>query len=318
MIGFQPRGRLQSQQGLSLVELMISMVLGLAIVAAVGTLSVNALRSYRALSQASEQIENGRYALKIIRDDLEHAGFWGAFNPANTNLPASQPDPCTTPAPPFQNLIDSFPFPVTGTCTASLTSKVNGTKALILLRADSRATLPADVGKPENAGKTYLQTTPAAYVIGKGATAAAYSLQKPDGSTADIRQLHVRIYYIRSYSQTGDGIPTLMRKDPIDSDTNAQALVEGIENLQIQYGIDSDRDGSPNSYTASPASMADWSNVIAVKTYVLARSLDPTPGYTDTKSYDLGNLSVTPGGPYHRRVFSQTIRLINASGRREP
>ena len=79
MIGFQPRGRLQSQQGLSLVELMISMVLGLAIVAAVGTLSVNALRSYRALSQASEQIENGRYALKIIRDDLEHAGFWGAF-----------------------------------------------------------------------------------------------------------------------------------------------------------------------------------------------------------------------------------------------
>ena len=54
------------QQGFSLIELMIAMVLGLAIIAAVGTLSINASRSYRKLNEAGEQIENGRYALNTL------------------------------------------------------------------------------------------------------------------------------------------------------------------------------------------------------------------------------------------------------------
>ena len=59
-------------------------------------------------------------------------------------------------------------------------------------------------------------------------------------------------------------------------------------------------------------------NVTAVKLYVLVRSRDESPGYTDTKTYSLG---ATTMGPYNdrfkRHVFVSTVRLPNISGRRE-
>ncbi|MFM8443318.1 MAG: PilW family protein [Methylococcus sp.] len=327
------------QRGFSLVELMVALVLGLALVAAVGALSVNTLRSYRVLNLAGGQIENGRYAFKLIRDDVEHAGFWGVFNPASLSLPSSQPDPCVTSTPPLKNLADSVLLPVTGTCAVTLTSKLGGTNTLILLRASSRVAPCSEIDDDDkNKENTYIQTIYDTCIIGKNTSlikregshieastvpkpdCSLYSLVKPDDSKADIRQFHVRIYYIRSYSQTGDGIPTLMRKDPINGDGAADAMVEGIENMQIRYGIDDNRDGFPDRYTtatAPPNSMSDWSNIVAVKIFLLVRDLQATSGYTDTATYDLGGLSVTPGGAYHRRVFSQTIRLINPAGRRE-
>ena len=326
------------QRGFSLVELMVALVLGLALVAAVGILSVNTLRSYRVLSLAGEQIENGRYALKLVKDDLEHAGFWGVFNPVTLSVPSSQPDPCVTSTPPLKNLADSMLLPVTGTCAVTLTSKLGGTNTLILLRASSQVAPPSEIDDDDSKENSYIQTTYDNCIIGKNTSlikregsrietftvsapdSSLYSLVKPDGNKADIRQFHVRIYYIRSYSQTGDGIPTLMRKDPINGDGAADAMVEGIENMQIRYGIDNNRDGFPDRYTTAtvpPASLSDWSNIVVVKIFLLVRDLQATSGYTDTASYDLGGLQVTPGGPYHRRVFSQTIRLINPASRRE-
>jgi type IV pilus assembly protein PilW len=324
--------------GFSLIELMITMALGLAIVAAVGTLSLNAARSYRAMNRSSEQIENGRYALKIIKDDLEHAGFFGTLNPSNAglSLPTSVPDPCGTannpPSP--QTLYNSLLLPISSTCGLSLTSKVSSAGMLILLRANS-ATTALGVLNPRN---TYIQTNPAEVIIGKGASfisnqgaATAFSLRNLDNTNADIRQLHVRIYYVRSYSQSGDGIPTLMRRAPTDTDSDARAIIEGIENLQLQYGLDGTLttdcnstpavgDGAPDAYYAAGdiTCWKDWSNIVSVKVYLLVRSLESDPSlFTDTKTYDLGNLSVTPGGNYQRRVFSQVVRLINVSARRE-
>jgi type IV pilus assembly protein PilW len=77
-----------------------------------------------------------------------------------------------------------------------------------------------------------------------------------------------------------------------------------------------------------PCTAAQLSNVVAVRIYVLARSRDTTPGYTDTKSYCLGDLNPNGSCPaanqiaaandsYKRHVFSSTMRLINVSGRRE-
>lgn len=75
--------------------------------------------------------------------------------------------------------------------------------------------------------------------------------------------------------------------------------------------------GSPTTDPCNdPKQMA---NVVAVKVYVLARSREPSPGYTDTKKFKLG--SAPEIGPfndgYKRHVFSTTVRLMNISGRRE-
>ena len=61
--------------GFSLIELMISMVLGLVVMAAVLALFLNLTRSNTELSKMNQQIENGRFAIQILQSDLEHAGF---------------------------------------------------------------------------------------------------------------------------------------------------------------------------------------------------------------------------------------------------
>jgi type IV pilus assembly protein PilW len=57
---------------------------------------------------------------------------------------------------------------------------------------------------------------------------------------------------------------------------------------------------------------------VAVRVNVLARNLEATSGFTDTKVYDMGIAgTVTPGGAYKRHVYNAVIRIVNPSSRRE-
>lgn len=173
---------------------------------------------------------------------------------------------------------------------------------------------------------------------------------------ADKRKFISNIYYIRDFAVTaGDGIPTLMRASFDLNGTTlqhgpAQALIEGIEGFSIQLGVDSlsktgaaivptaaivwvnpatkvsptnRGDGVPeNAFVsctdAAPCDVAQLTNVVAVKVYVLARAKELSPGYTDTKVYTLGSTSLGPfNDGFKRHVFSTTVRLTNVSGRRE-
>jgi type IV pilus assembly protein PilW len=59
-------------------------------------------------------------------------------------------------------------------------------------------------------------------------------------------------------------------------------------------------------------------NTTAVRLWVLARSREPTQGYTDTKEYILAGETYGPyDDGFKRHVYSTTLRLPNISGRRE-
>ena len=96
------------------------------------------------------------------------------------------------------------------------------------------------------------------------------------------------------------------------------SLVEGIENLQVDYGVDTDNNGIPNgNYLTTTATIADWANVVAVRINVLARNLESTPGFTDAKTYDMGvGGASTPGGAFKRHVYNAVIRLVNPESRK--
>jgi len=96
------------QRGFGLVELMVSMLIGLVIIGALVTLFVNTSGGNRELARANSMIENGRFAIKVLEDDLGHAGYWGGYIPmfddqtasltvAPTDDPGAIPDPCQDP-----------------------------------------------------------------------------------------------------------------------------------------------------------------------------------------------------------------------------
>jgi type IV pilus assembly protein PilW len=64
-------------------------------------------------------------------------------------------------------------------------------------------------------------------------------------------------------------------------------------------------------------------NVVAVRINLLARNVDPTLGYTDSKTYTLGlkandtPLTFTPNDNYKRHAYTSVVKLVDVSQRRE-
>ena len=173
----------------------------------------------------------------------------------------------------------------------------------------------------------YLQATSCEAVLLSTVATDLYKLDSTPGNltltkrdcvtVADYRGFRTHVYYVSPNDQSGDGIPTLKVANLSGGDYSVTPLVEGIEQLQIEYGIDTSGDGLPDSFTSSPASAADWSNVVAVRIYVLARSADKSPGYVDPKTYVMGPKSYTPADKsYKRHLYQTEIRLNNPVGRR--
>jgi len=196
------------------------------------------------------------------------------------------------------------------------------------------------------AGEVYLQANsdpadPVNPIIALGS--GAFTLLKKDGVTAaEIRKYHVHIYFVSpcnvpsgsvNCTAAADGgrpIPTLKRMSiAIDTATGAlgrivEPIAEGIESLQIDFGVDTNGDGMPDgNFLAAPATVPAWSDVMAAQVNLLARTPEQTVGLVDTKTYNLGTTApaLTPAdltpGRFRRHVFTSHVRLVNPAGRRE-
>jgi type IV pilus assembly protein PilW len=122
-----------------------------------------------------------------------------------------------------------------------------------------------------------------------------------------------------------DSIPTLKRAELDGTDLVLTPLVEGVENLQVEYGFDADGDGNADRWLAAPdATIApaygQWSNVMATRLYALVRASEASGAYSDaTRSFNLGPAGyvATPDDGYKRVQLSSIVRLNNVAGPRE-
>ncbi len=98
--------------------------------------------------------------------------------------------------------------------------------------------------------------------------------------------------------------------DNVNSSTASLDVAENIENLQFQYGIDTDNDGHLDSWVDNPS--ANLRQVKAVRVFILARTPNEDRDYTDKKTYNLGSTSVGPfNDGYHRYQLSTIIMMRN-------
>ncbi|MDP1557438.1 MAG: PilW family protein [Nitrosomonas sp.] len=329
--------------GFSLIELMISITLGLLILVAVLALYLNLSRSNAELSKMNRQIENGRFTIQFLQQEIWHAGFWDTYVPPFPSVtpPTTTPNPCvgfsTWDAAYIANL---YAIPVQGyvagtglsaECAAIVKNLQPDSDVLVVRHA---ATCVAGAANCESydPSKLYLQTQACINHPKHVASAANLPMlgtpgtvvYKKDCTTvADKRKLISSIFYIRNYSvNAGDGIPTLMRANMGGGDVIMQAarpVIEGIQSLKLEYGQDTDEDGSADVFSDCAACTAtDWANVVAVRIHVLTRNLDATTGYVDKKTYVLGTTTLGPfNDGFMRHVYSSYVRLINPSGRRD-
>lgn len=239
----------RAQRGFTLIELMVAIVLGMLIMAALVTIFVNISRTNNEMAKTNAQIENGRFATQILQGDIVHGGYWGEHVPQFDDMtvtgvpgdaPTAVPAPCLEYASwdaAYQNNLIAIPIQsyddVPAGCVAVVTNKKANTDVLVVRHAET--CLPGAVNcEADTAGKLYLQSSSCELEIGGGlryrlnttgfdtlgtglhqrncvGTGSPPALPIASGTFAAKRKFISNIYYVRDYAATvGDGIPTLM------------------------------------------------------------------------------------------------------------
>lgn len=325
------------QAGLTLPELMVAILLGTIITTAVLAMYLSTSRNFRQDERYALMQENGRYALKVLAEDLTMTDFWGRMTATDAFTTTLVPTgSCGTGTPGGGDGIDLFngdtallynnkhvggtaQFPATWPCTQITAVQRANTPILAIKRVQGLE----------------LSAAPANFTVRLSTNGVSGSFINdttwpPAGGVDYSDWLYMpRIYFIRDFFQTaGDGIPALCRMELVGTPlsmgqvTNFPAgtadavtcLAEGIEDFHVQFGIDTDADGIANQYVSSPT-LAQIEGVVSARIYVLARASDPDPSHTDAKSFALGDVNLTQadltGTNFYRRLFSTTVMLRN-------
>lgn len=127
-------------------------------------------------------------------------------------------------------------------------------------------------------------------------------------SNAEVTPLQTVIYYIGEGSTPGAGT-SLWRR--VSGASGAEELVEGVENMQIQFG-QRDAVGPNITYELRADQVTNWNNVVAVTVALLVRSLSEYGVDEDSSTYTLLGKSVVATGDRHmRQIFTTTATLRN-------
>jgi type IV pilus assembly protein PilW len=323
--------RIQFEQGFSLVEIMVALTLGAIILLGVTQIFTNNSRTRAEIDRTAAQIESGAYALGLIESDLTSAGFWGEAGeqPAGGTLPPVCPGLGTDLAAAGLELQESLGYPVQGegTLASSCAAPKAGSEFLAVRRTSSCGLNPDDSGCAPISSNFYLQVNacfepsdsslplPGLLLISTDQDELEYT-QRDCTTLAPRYQLFSRVYYINS-----DDVLVRAELDRASS-TSAYLqtpLVEGVETMRFEYGIDTDGDGQVDLNTATPAG-TQWADVVMVRVALVVRNLEPSPGYADTRTYTVGGEAYTVPTDFQehkRQVYTRTVSVRNTAGRRE-
>ncbi len=334
---------LRCQCGLSLVELLVAMAVSLVLLGGIYQIFFSSTTTYSVNENFSRLQENGRFAMSFLERDVRQAGYRGCLNHAGTftNLLNN-----------FNQFEFNFSQPLEGFDARSrgwdralptvVTEPRRGSDILALrnLLEGSQSYLRVDMGSSldalpiprggldspyKSAGGDLLMVSDcqsatlfqvSSFDHAQGLVHHAANAGTPGNSSADLGRTYPRaaevnrvatvIYYVRLSTEN---VPTLFRK--IGSE-RAEALVEGVESMQVLYGVDDNNDQAADRYLAADAALP-WQRVVSLRIGLLMRSLtEVTRGEIDRQVYDVNGQAL---GPYHdrhfRQVFLTTIGLRN-------
>ncbi len=294
--------------GFSIIELMVALTIGLIIIAAMlASVSVTS-GSNRTNARVAEFQNNGRFATDFLRRELQHTGFAGLSwtNLTQTGAVGATDYGCgagfvTNIAQRIWGANDTNPL--SGSCIPAA-NYARG-DVLVLRRAALDA-IPAATVLAANTlyfRSEYLQGS--VYV----GPARPVGLQAP----VDDYLLQTDVYYISPYTNSvaeSPQVPALYRMTLGAGPAMApQLIASGIENMQVQYGVNSV--AGTRFYDASTVPATLWTGVVSVRIWLLARSSGTETGYTNTSTYAMGDQSVAVSDSFQRQLFPLVVQLRN-------
>ena len=301
---------------------MISLTLGLLLVAAFLVVLQRCRASFAVNESLARQQDAARHALSVLVPDIEHAGFYGfARVPAVTGALPSGIHACGTdfatsldvPVQASDNLYRLGAGARDCTPTDSAGGARTGSDTLTLRHASSNTVAP-------RAGRLQLYSRSLAIA----APPILFSDGRAPGPTDadhEVRDVEVRTYYIANNSVNRPGWPALRLKALTESRGAAQfrdeEILPGVEDLQVEIGVATlAADGTARvSYVSPNSARVRDGNVIAVRLWLRIRADVTEPGFLDERSLAYANVDYTPTAAeskQRRLLVERTVALRNA------
>ena len=330
--GLITRRSIGRQAGFSIIELMIAVLLGILLTSGVISVYIESKRSYSYDDEIARLQENGRYAINTLRNELTQAGYWGGRLEEIPSVAVGGSPDCVsagnwaleTEDP--VDFIDDFTSSLStikgediSNCLDNSEIQLN-TDIVAVKRTAGRATLKNGVlASGITAADTtqwYLKIEDYGFSVDwvyLDSSGVIPSAEIGADTGVDYWEYYAKVFYIRNFAEVStDGLPTLAVESLQGDSMRTDALVRGVENMQIEFGIDTDGDRTPNQYKETPTA-SDLESVVSARIYLLLRSEVELPEYSNTKIYTLGS-KVLPAKDdgYLRKVYSTTVQMRNA------
>ncbi len=322
------------QKGFTILEFLISMFIGFLILGGVIATYVSMKATTRDTMAIGELQETGRLTLSILRRDIEQIGFWGTFYEAEFSVDnttsVANPDPDC-----FGGLNNgSFPDKTPTNFRPIFAEVSDGNKMLdciddskeetnvIQLKfLEGRQVTPDPVEKKNNENRYYFiaEQEKAQFISGVNVNNALPTVN------ATLWPYSHHVYYINEQDITINNrriiVPVLMRKRlTVKGGLTTEPIMEGIEDIRMVFGIDSDADNKVDTYRSTQDMTTElWENtdgILTVQVFLLVRSLEADADLElKSQTYTLGldddKRVHTFTDKYRRTVFTTTIRLNN-------
>lgn len=320
------------QCGLSLVEMMIAITLGMILIAGVIQIFSSSKQTYRVQEALGRLQENARFALDMLSHDVRMTGNLGCNSGITPkNHVAELPD--------FGSGIQGFesgklPAKLYDTSSLELADVIANTDAVLIRSTEdsfainnaskTSISLSKDNSRAFNTGDIVIISDCqnaeiirlAAVDTRTGKLTSKSDLTNKYRSDAQISSLHVAIYYIANDSDTK--LRNLYRRR-LRAENGAPAvesepLIEGIEDMQILYGEDVNGDGNTIRYVDSSAIANNMKKVISVRLSLLFATTEKNLALGPQSYWFNGTVVTQPANTTDRRLFrafTTTIKLRN-------
>lgn len=266
-----------SQTGLSLIELMVAITLGLMITTSLGYILMGSRSTYRTQDASARVQDTGRFVLDTIGRNLRMAGrveILPLASDSRTTLPAGV------------NSITGVDG-VTAVSTGGQPATRNVDNLTVVYQL-------SDMG-----GSTIVDCN------GNGGGTLQSQRVAINGTSSPVRYYSNVINTIRLNPTT----PASLDLQCLGNGAVApQPFAGGVEDLQFSYGIDTNADLAVDSWTPTPG---NWNQVVAVQACVMIRSQENgVVGAIQSIRDCSGNL-FTPADTRLRRTFTSVFTLRN-------
>ncbi len=305
---------LARSRGVTIVELLVTILIGMFLI--LGTVSVFMKTSdNQRINDAVGRIqENTRFVLDILEYDIRMAGYWGRSN--DTALVERRRGQ-TNQLPDIDDCGDRWYIDLNNPIQASNNANPFGAASADPCISDADYRADTDVlvvrhaeAEPEapQAGVVQIQSDIArSRLFTDGVVPGGF---QPSSQT---HRLVSHAYFVSDAA----GVPALHRIELTDGPAVVdQQILPGVEDLQVQFGIDTDGDNAADRFV-NPGNEPAGSVVLAVRIWVLMRSESFEAGFQDNGLYEYADQRFLPvdddpdAASFRRVLVSRTIQLRN-------